>query len=310
MGDPNGIGPEVVLKHVASATGDLDYVLTGWESVFEHYARRFSLEDALRRCEVVAVSERPIRVEEGTVSERAGTASMQAVDLAVQLCRSGRADAVVTAPISKEAIALAGYDVPGHTEYIERICGGKAAMIMVAPGLRIALVTSHIPISSVSANVTRERIVERGTVFRQSLVHDFGVPSPRIAVLALNPHAGDGGVIGTEERDVFEPALQQLRSEGINADGPHPADGFFGQRRYLDYDGVLAAYHDQGLVPFKALSFGRGVNFTAGLPIVRTSPDHGTAFGIAGRGVASSSSVTAAVELAVRVVETRKGRSL
>src|SRR5690606_33344745 len=212
-----------------------------------------------------------------------------------------------TAPISKEAVNLAGYSIPGHTEFIADCCGGTPLMVMVAEGLRVALITGHIALASVSASITEELVAARTVALLESLRRDFGVAKPRVAVLGLNPHAGEGGVLGTEEREVFEPALNRLRMKGEAVSGPHPADGLFGSGEYRKYDGILAAYHDQGLAPFKTLAFGRGVNFTAGLPIVRTSPDHGTAFAISGKGEAREGSFAAAVALAESVVQARTG---
>jgi len=217
---------------------------------------------------------------------------------------------MVTAPISKEAIGLAGYRFPGHTEFIAELCGSAPhIMLLVSGELRVGLVTGHLPVRKVTAAVTMDRVADRLRVFRDSLAADFGIEHPRIAVLGLNPHAGDGGVLGGEEEAVIRPAMERSRGFAPSVDcfGPFAADGFFGNRSYLECDGVLAMYHDQGLAPFKAITFGSGVNFTAGLPIVRTSPDHGTAFDIAGMNLARPDSMRTALLLAAEISQTRSG---
>ena len=306
MGDPNGIGPEVVLKSLARRAMQErdDFVLVGSHDVFLYYARRLELEEVLASVEVSDIAS-DVTVRPGSISSDAGLSAMNAVSAALEMCIAGNARAMVTAPISKEAIALAGYDTPGHTEFISRRCNAEATMIMVAPGLRVALLTVHVPLKSVAAMITVDRLVATVSILTQSLRTDFGIAAPRVAILGLNPHAGDGGVLGSEEADVYGPAIRQLTISGLSVEGPFPADGFFGQRRYLDFDGVLASFHDQGLVAFKALSFGKGINFSAGLSVVRTSPDHGTAFAIAGRGMASENSFMAAMEAAGMIAATR-----
>ncbi len=311
IGDPNGVGPETVLKYLASPEREaVEYVVVGERAVLKSYSKTDGIPArALSDSQKVRFDELPLPPFEpvpGLISAQAGRFSMEAVRRAVSLCIDGDVDAVVTAPISKEAIALAGYPYPGHTEFISELTGRDGLMVMVASELRVALMTGHLPVAAVPAAISSSLITARVNAFAASLRADFGIAQPRIAVLALNPHAGDGGVLGTEEMHHYTPAIRQLKEKGLDVTGPYPADGFFGQRGYRDADGVLASFHDQGLVPFKALSFGRGVNFTAGLPIVRTSPDHGTAFDIAGRGEASEASLAAAVTLAAEVVRSRK----
>jgi 4-hydroxythreonine-4-phosphate dehydrogenase len=242
----------------------------------------------------------------GAVTPGGGRLAMRSVEQAVDLCKRGVVDAMVTAPISKDAIQQAGYGVPGHTEFIMEQTGHpKTTMMMVAGGLRVGLVTAHIPVSQIAEHITQEAILEKIRVVDASLTNDFAIRDPRIAVLGLNPHAGDGGVLGAEETNIIEPALEAARTEGFDIEGPLPADGFFATQLDAGYDAVLAMYHDQGLVPFKALAFDHGVNFTAGLPIVRTSPDHGTAYGIAGKGMALPGSMRSAIEVAAAVARHR-----
>jgi 4-hydroxythreonine-4-phosphate dehydrogenase len=245
-------------------------------------------------------------VEFGAVTAQAGKLAMRSVEKAVRLCLSGAADAVVTAPISKKAISLGGYSSPGHTEFIAGLCdSSNFTMMMVADRLRIALVTGHMPVWDVPRHVRKDDILRRLKTVDGSLHTDFGIAQPRIAVLALNPHAGEEGILGKEEMKTISPALDQARADGIQVFGPFPADGFFGASSYLKFDAVLAMYHDQGLIPFKTIAFESGVNFTAGLPVVRTSPDHGTAYDIAGQGRASPESMRSAVYLAIDVARRR-----
>jgi 4-hydroxythreonine-4-phosphate dehydrogenase len=249
----------------------------------------------------------PIRP--GQTTETAGRIAMASVTQATDLCLERKVDAMVTAPISKEAIARAGFNVPGHTEFIaSRSNSDRFTMLMVAEKTRVGLVTTHVPLAQVPAAISTASILEKIRIICESLTCDFGITRPRLAVLGLNPHAGDGGVIGTEEQDLILPAINQARAEGKLAYGPFPADGFFASLKHRSYDAVLAMYHDQGLVPFKVLSFNSGINFTAGLPIVRTSPDHGTAFDIAGSNQASPESMRNAIYAAIDIARRRADR--
>lgn len=315
MGDPNGIGPEVVLKALADEglREAVRPVIVGAAPIMERVQADLELVGG---ADVVDVSggNSDLTPDYGVIDGRAGRLAMRAVEAAVDMCLSGDVDAMVTAPISKESVRLGGYDIPGHTEFIaDRVAAATGAdrlphtMMMVSGALRVGVVTGHMPIRDVADAVTGRLIVEKLRVIDTSLRVDFGIDSPRIGVLGLNPHAGDGGVLGMEEIDIVSPALEAARSEGIDVAGPFPADGFFGRRADRTVDAVLAMYHDQGLVPFKALSFERGTNFTAGLPIVRTSPDHGTAFDIAGMGRASERSLAAAIRVAAQIVYARAG---
>jgi len=245
-------------------------------------------------------------ISPGQMTKESGKCAMMAVEKAISLCQSGWADAMVTAPISKEAVNRAGYNIPGHTEFLaDQTNTSDFMMMLVNDSLRVGLVTTHIPLSEVPQSLTTERIMENILIMNRSLINDFDIAEPRIAVLGLNPHAGDGGVIGTEEHEVVNPAIEQAKDHSTKAVGPLPADGFFGNQKYKNCDGILATYHDQGLIPFKTLSFGKGVNFTAGLPIIRTSPDHGTAFDIAGQNKADPSSFRQAFTLAKTLVKNR-----
>jgi 4-hydroxythreonine-4-phosphate dehydrogenase len=324
LGDPNGIGPEVLLKclHDPAVRSRMAPLVVGAPSVLRAHADALGYgrlrihavrtpptgplpDDGVTVLDVTEPGQDAPRVDVGAVTPEGGRLAMQAVAAAVDLCRDGAVDAMVTAPISKDAIAQAGYDVPGHTEFIARRLGAaQPIMMMVAGSLRVGLATGHIPVSAIARTLTIGTVRDKLHLLARSLRRDFGIAEPRIAVLGLNPHAGDGGVLGGEEQAVIAPALAAARAEGIRAEGPFPADGYFALHRD-DHDAVLAMYHDQGLVPFKALAFDEGVNFTAGLPIVRTSPDHGTAYALAGQGRARPGSMRAAIEVALDVARHR-----
>ncbi|MDG5766647.1 4-hydroxythreonine-4-phosphate dehydrogenase PdxA [Balneolales bacterium ANBcel1] len=242
-------------------------------------------------------------VSPGETTAEAGACSMQAVKAAVSACIAGEADAVVTAPISKEAIHKAGYRVPGHTEYLAELTRTtRAGMMLVNNEMRIGLATIHIPLRDVAGSITMEGIRQQLELFHNTLKTCFGIARPKIAVLGLNPHAGDGGVLGLEEQQIIAPAIARFRESGREVTGPWPADGFFASGGHRDADMVLAMYHDQGLIPLKLSGFASGVNVTAGLPLIRTSPDHGTAFSIAGKNRADAGSMSAALSLALQMV--------
>ena len=322
-GDPNGIGPEVVLKALADqrVTRYFEPVLVGAAHVFRRHVHQYGMSSVklqvaggmsakLRKGHTRVIDTLPgrkARLAVGRTTREGGHLAMEAIRVATRLAMEEEVDAVVTAPISKRAIALAEYEFPGHTEYLAEQTGAKnQMMVMVADVLRVALATIHTPLQHVVGLLSTARVHQCIVRLGRSLTEDFGISRPKIAVLGLNPHAGEGGVLGSEENEVITPAIQRSCREGWLSLGPFPADGFFGATSYRQYDAVLAMYHDQGLVPFKALTFGRGVNFTAGLPIVRTSPDHGTAFDIAGKGVASPRSLLRAILLAVDIVRQRR----
>lgn len=319
-GDYNGIGPEVVLKSLSSqALDNVTPIILSSRAVIDFYKKNLGLgvdyypaqstEDikAGKVNVLESYKEEKPKVDPGAFTKQSGKYSMLAVEKGIDLCTSNKADALVTAPISKEAVNLAGYHIPGHTEFLAEKTGTENFMMMlINENLRVGLVSVHIPISKVSNMLSGTQVSKNISIMHQSLQQDFNLEKPKIAVLGLNPHAGDGGIIGTEEIDFITPALENARSVGKNVTGPHPADGFFGNQKYKDYDGILAMYHDQGLIPFKTLSFGSGVNFTAGLPIIRTSPDHGTAFDIAGKNQADSSSFNQAFSLAIKLSQNRK----
>src|SRR6056297_2900112 len=319
MGDPNGIGPEIILKTLLSS--DLREsipVIFGREDIFEHTLSlldntcNITLIDTPDNAKAGQINLMPSAgsidsgLSVGSISASGGLDSMTAVEAGINACLTGETAALVTAPISKEAITLAGYNVPGHTEFLmEKTSSEQVLMMLVSDAFRVALATIHIPVREIAGTLTNDLLTTRLSLLQQSLRQDFGISKPKIAVLGLNPHGGDGGVIGREEIELIQPVIKQMNEHSSNLHGPFAADAFFGKSMQDEFDAVFAMYHDQGLIPFKALTFGRGVNVTAGLPIIRTSPDHGTAFDIAGQNKANPSSFIEALGLASELIEHR-----
>ncbi|MBO5679902.1 MAG: 4-hydroxythreonine-4-phosphate dehydrogenase PdxA [Bacteroidaceae bacterium] len=321
QGDINGIGYEVILKAFEDPTM-LELctpIIYGSPKIMTYHRKAINLETSFTiinsasevqhgKINVVNCNDDEVKVELGKPSRESGKAAFDALEKAMTEYKDGLFDVLVTAPIHKQMIQSESFTFPGHTEYIEQSIGegAKALMILASERLRVALVTGHVPVAKVATTLSQELVQEKLELFNTSLKSDFGINAPRIAVLALNPHAGDGGVIGNEEETTIIPAIKAMREQGILCYGPFSADGFFGNGSYCHFDGVLAMYHDQGLIPFKVLAMDEGVNFTAGLPLVRTSPDHGTAFDIAGKGEASENSFRQAIYMAIDVFRNRK----
>ncbi len=306
-GDFNGIGPEVVLKSINAAfvRKICRPLLVGPAGVFEYYSRRLRIP--LHSVRIIESSGRvDAWIRPGEISARSGRAAYQALEAAVELVKQRKADAIVTAPVSKQALHRARVDFPGQTEIMQHLSGSRrVAMMLVSGTMRVGLATIHIPIGRVPRVLTKELLREKIDIVWNALAQDWRIRSPRIAVLALNPHASEGGDIGREDLDIVQPVIAQIRKRGRNIAGPFPADAFFGRYRKDDYDAIIAMYHDQGLIPLKMSSFGSGVNISVGMNIVRTSPDHGTAFDIAGKGVADPSSMIEAIALAAQVATNR-----
>lgn len=319
IGDYNGIGPEVILKSLIQLiSDDIAPVILGSPEVLSFYADELNLAvefTELNHIDEVCPGKINLlnpdpgtypAITPGAITSEAGLHAMKAIEKGIELCMNNKTHALITAPISKEAVNLAGYPIPGHTEFLAEKTGtDEVLMILINDLLRIALLTTHIPVKDVARSINEDLIFRKAELLHDSLTHDFGIDEPKIAVFGLNPHAGDGGFIGKEEIDTIIPAIKKLNRAGVAAEGPFAADSFFGSRNHQNFDGILAMYHDQGLAPFKALSFGHGVNYTAGLPLVRTSPDHGTAFNIAGTGKADPGSFMEAFNLAVNLCEKR-----
>jgi 4-hydroxythreonine-4-phosphate dehydrogenase len=313
IGDFNGIGPEIALK--ASANPAIRKLcvplLVGPKNVFDHVREKLKIRTKLEKALFPWKDDRIVPVLDigdglwadiryGETSKLAGKSAGVAIEKAVELCSSGRASAMVTAPVSKEAMRLAGYNFPGQTEMIAILSrSAKVAMMLVSREMRIGLVTTHTPLRSVPEGLSREKVVDKATVIYEALKVNFRIDSPSVAILGLNPHAGEHGLIGSEDTEIISPAVDELKKSGIKADGPFSADAFFGAGMHKKYDAILAMYHDQGLIPVKMSSFASTVNFSAGLNIIRTSPGHGTAFDIAGKGKADISSMVEAIRYAV-----------
>lgn len=314
VGDINGIGLEVALKTLADKR-ILQWctpVLYGSTKVVSYHKNIAKIRDLSLHSAVDVQSLNPnainvincwmenVKITLGKCTADGGKYATFSLEQATTDLKAGHLDALVTAPIHKKAMQDSGFAFPGHTEYLtDKFQAPLNLMLLVNESLRVGLVTNHLPIQQVAATITQSLVLDKIRLMDQTLRMDFGVDRPAIAVLGLNPHAGDGGVLGGEEIDHILPAIEQAKSEGILAIGPYAADGFFGSANYANFDGILAMYHDQGLVPFKALSFGKGINFTAGLPIIRTSPDHGTGFDIAGKNTANPQSFREALYLAL-----------
>jgi len=321
QGDINGVGYEVILKTFAEpAMLELcTPIIYGSPKVAAYHRKSLDLptnfsiinsasEANHHKLSVLNCTNDEVKVEFSKPDTEAGKAALDALEKALKDYKEGLIDVMVTAPINKHTIQSDSFSFPGHTEYIEERVGdgNKSLMILMKGDFRVALVTGHIPIQKVASTITKELIREKLEIFDRSLKRDFGISSPRIAVLSLNPHAGDDGVIGTEEQEIITPVLKEMAAKGVLCYGPFPADGFMGSGNFANFDGILAMYHDQGLVPFKTLAMEDGVNFTAGLPIIRTSPAHGTAYDIAGKGIASEDSFRQAIYVAIDVFRNRR----
>ncbi len=319
-GDINGIGLEVILKALAikKAGPAFRIIIYGSTKVVAYHKNIITQENIqfhsiqtaaeaqMDRINIINCWPDNVNITLGKPTDLSGKCAFQALERAVKDLKAEEIDALVTAPINKKAMQMADFPFVGHTEYITSEFKAKESlMLMVADDLRIGIVTNHLPIREVAAAVTKEKVLRKILIMAETLRIDFSIPKPTIAVLGLNPHAGDEGAIGDEDDKIVRPAIEEAKEKGVFAFGPFPADGFFGSGQYHKFDGILAMYHDQGLVPFKALSFGAGVNYSAGLAAVRTSPDHGTAYDIAGKGEADESSLIKALYLAADIVRNR-----
>ena len=319
-GDINGIGYEVILKAFSDPVM-LELctpVIYGSPKVAAYHRKAMDISTNFSivvsaanaqdgKVNIVNCLEEELKVELTKPTVEGGKAALMALERALAEYREGLFDVLVTAPINKHTIQSDSFHFPGHTEYIQERAGeGKEALMILLKGdFRVALVTGHIPVSEIASHITKELIQKKLQIFHRSLKQDFGIDNPRIAVFSLNPHGGDNGLLGSEEQDIIIPAMKEMVAQGIQCFGPYPADGFMGSGNYMHFDGILAMYHDQGLAPFKALAMDEGVNFTAGLPVVRTSPAHGTAYDIAGKGIASEDSFRQAVYVALDIFRNR-----
>jgi len=321
VGDLNGIGMEIILKTLEdNRICELcTPIIYGSRRLTNYYAKAFNLKnlninyiDSLDKVKsskvnVLNVWEEEVNINAGEADPTSGSYAYKSLKALADDVKAGNVDAMVTAPINKKVIQSADFGFPGHTEFLQKIDEAEdVLMLMLSEEARIGVVTGHIPLKEVANQLNTDLILKKITLLNKSLKEDFGIRKPKIAVMGLNPHAGDNGLLGKEEIEIIEPAIKQAKSIEILAFGPYPADGFFGSSKHKDFDGVIAMYHDQGLIPAKQFSFGEGVNFTAGLSIVRTSPDHGTAFEIAGEGTADEGSLRNALYKAIDIVKQRK----
>ncbi len=319
VGDINGIGIEIILKTFEDKRM-LDFctpVLFASNKLISYHKKTLRLNtnihgitslDKLVHGKVNLLNswKEEVKIDLGKITEDGGKFALKSLQAAVGALKKNQIDLIVTAPINKENIQSEEFKFPGHTEYLEENFDGKSLMILMTDELRIGLITGHIPVSKVAETITPELIKSKVETMYTSLQQDFNISKPKIAVLGLNPHCGDNGIIGTEDDEIIRPTIIEIKESGKLVFGPYAADGFFGSKTYKQFDGVLAMYHDQGLAPFKALSFGNGVNFTAGLSKVRTSPDHGTGFDIAGKNKANPMSFKEALFTSLQIFKNRK----
>lgn len=318
IGDLNGIGSEIILKTfedsrmlelctpvIFANVKTLSFAKKSFESTAMLHGIDKLDQIVLGKINVLNVWREVADINFGVNDQKAGEFAIKSFVAATKALKDGLVDVLVTAPINKFNIQSEDFKFPGHTDYLDQELEGNALMMMVQDNLRVGLLTDHIPLSEVSSHLTEDLIRKKIETVKQSLIQDFSINKPKIAVLGLNPHCGDGGVIGTEDDAILKPALKKLFEKGTLVFGPFAADGFFGSNQYEKYDAIIATYHDQGLIPFKTLSFGKGVNYTAGLNKIRTSPDHGTAFDIAGKNCADYNSFKEAVYLAIDVYHSR-----
>lgn len=319
-GDVNGVGYEIIIKALLDpAVNELFTPVVYGSAKAASYHRKTlnipdfsfniinSVDDASPKLpNLVNTIEGEVPIALGTSTPEAGQAAVTALQAAVNDLLEHKIDVLVTAPLNKQNIQSEEFNFPGHTEYLAERAGVKDyLMLLVSDTLRVGTVTGHVPLKDVASHLSIDKIVAKIKVLHRSLIYDFGIRKPKIAVLGLNPHAGDNGLLGSEELTIIKPAVEAAQKAGIIVHGPYGADGFFGSGAYKQFDGILAMYHDQGLVPFKTIAFHSGVNFTAGLPFVRTSPDHGTGYDLAGKGEASEESLLAAVYLAIDIYKKR-----
>lgn len=321
IGDVNGIGIETLIKALMDKRmlEQRTIIIYGHSDFFKKTLKDLDIksfnfnsitavEKALpKKINILKLDVPTTDLEPGKATKGAGKIALKSLEMAVQDLASSKFDVLVTLPINKDTIQSSEFNFPGHTEYLAKMANVDEHLMLLIDGeLKVGVATGHIPLKDISKTISQDLILSKLGVLNQSLIRDFGIERPKIAVLGLNPHAGDNGLLGEEEKEIISPAIRLAQDKGILAFGPYGADGFFGTLNYKNFDGVLAMYHDQGLIPFKTLAFENGVNYTAGLPVVRTSPDHGTAYDLVGKNKASESSLRYAIHLACDIFKTRK----
>ncbi|NRR91354.1 4-hydroxythreonine-4-phosphate dehydrogenase PdxA [Winogradskyella undariae] len=319
IGDLNGIGAEIVIKTyedprslelntpvIFASAKTMQFFKNHFNSKINFYGIESPEKAVHGKVNVVNVWKEPVKIEFGTEDKKIGEYAIKSLEAATNALKEATIDVLVTAPINKHNIQSETFNFPGHTDYLAKALNGKSLMFMVSDELRVGLLTDHVPLKDASETITEDLIKEKIATVTKSLKQDFGIRKPKIAVLAINPHAGDNGVIGNEDDVVLKPALEKIKKDGSLVYGPYSADSFFGSNTYRNFDAIIASYHDQGLIPFKTIAFGKGVNYTAGLDKVRTSPDHGTAYEIAGKGIADESSMKQAIVTAIEIFRKRE----
>ena len=319
IGDLNGIGSEIILKTfedsrmlefckpvIFASIKTMSFYKKHFDSAINFHGINDVNQIVEGKVNVLNVWKENPTIEFGKEDNDAGLYAVKSLEKATEALKNETIDVLVTAPINKLTVQSDNFKFPGHTDYLAKELGGTSLMFMVTEELKVGLLTDHVPVKDVSSNITSKLIMDKVVAVYTSLVQDFGINKPRIAILGINPHAGDNGVIGAEDDEVMRPTLEKIREKGKLVYGPYSADSFFGSKNYKNFDAIIATYHDQGLIPFKTITFGSGVNFTAGLNRIRTSPDHGTAFEIAGKGEADESSFKEAVFMAIKIFNNRK----
>ncbi|MUU79164.1 4-hydroxythreonine-4-phosphate dehydrogenase PdxA [Winogradskyella endarachnes] len=319
IGDLNGIGPEIIIKSyedprtlelstplIFASGKTMQFFKKHFKSKINFYNIDTPEKIVVGKVNVVNVWNESVKIDFGKEDRNIGEYAIKSLEAATNALKNGTVDVLVTAPINKHNIQSEKFNFPGHTDYLANALNGKSLMFMVSNRLRVGLFTDHVPLKEASEKITEELINEKIATVITSLKQDFGIVKPKVAVLAINPHAGDNGVIGNEDDVVLKPTLEKIKSKGNLVYGPYSADSFFGSSTYQKFDAIIASYHDQGLIPFKTIAFGEGVNYTAGLSKVRTSPDHGTAYEIAGKGIANEGSMKQAIFTAIQIFRSRK----
>lgn len=319
VGDLNGIGPEIIIKtyedpRILELNTPVIFASAKTMQFFKNHFQSkinfFNIDTPAKlvhgKVNVVNVWSEPVKIEFGKTDPKIGEYAIKSLEAATKALKENTIDVLVTAPINKHNIQSEAFNFPGHTDYLAKALNGNSLMFMVSDGLRVGLLTDHVPLKDASNCITEALIIEKIATVIKSLKQDFGIRKPKVAVLAINPHAGDNGVIGNEDDTVLKPTLDKIKATGHLVYGPYSADSFFGSNTYKSFDAIIASYHDQGLIPFKTIAFGQGVNYTAGLDKVRTSPDHGTAYEIAGQGIADEGSMKQAIYTAIQIFRNRK----
>lgn len=318
VGDLNGVGAELILKTFEDSRmfEFCTPVVFASNKAFQFLKKHLNMPIATQRVDsfdrlsdrklnIYSIWKEPFNFEFGQETKEAGKKAIESLQVATKALKEKKIDALLTAPINKANIQTEDFSFPGHTDFLAKELDGSPLMFMVSEGLKVGLLTDHVAVKAVAETITPSLIKEKITTINESLKKDFRVNKPKIAVLGINPHAGDNGVIGNEDENILKPTIKEMYQKGMMVFGPYAADGFFGSNAYQKFDAVIASYHDQGLIPFKTLTFGKGVNYTAGLDAVRTSPDHGTAYDIAGKGKADASSFKEALFTAIQIVKNR-----